>query len=133
MSSTPANLAVLPPLILLSLTYHLNLSPLSSYSANRKMPAATTTTPLLTASPPHLRPYHIPPIFPDLESQAAYFRARAAEEATLASRFRKWFLKNAVLVVSTVAVGAFVVVLAVVYGGWFCLFLRSYSLREAGS
>ena len=28
MSSTPANLGVLPPLILLSLTYHLNLSPL---------------------------------------------------------------------------------------------------------
>lgn len=96
------------------------------------MPAATTTTPLLTASPPHLRPYHIPPIFPDLESQAAYFRARAAEEATLASRFRKWFLKNAVLVVSTVAVGALVVVLAVVYGGSFCLFFAFLFFQRSG-
>jgi hypothetical protein len=83
------------------------------------MPIATTTTPLLTASPPHLRPPNIPPIFPDLESQAAYFRARSAEEATFAARFRRWFVKNAVLVLVTVAVAAFVVFLAVFFGGGF--------------
>jgi len=75
-------------------------------------------TPLIsTSSPPPNIPSVLPPIFSDLEAQAAYFRAREKYEADLLRRIRLRAVINKVIVVATVGIGVLMIGLLVYFGG----------------
>ncbi|RPA92840.1 hypothetical protein L873DRAFT_1816992 [Choiromyces venosus 120613-1] len=80
------------------------------------------STPLLHASPdappntPAVIPV-IPPVFLELESQAAYYRAREAQEEEYLRGIRRQVMVNTIIVVATVFIGVLMIGLLACFGG----------------